>query len=85
MSETRKWWIVHVAGYGAFATYGTEAEAEETRAAKAEWEGGVGRKRPAAPGDEDDQRMVEQQKDQLRRDLEGGVELDESRREAIGV
>ncbi|HUU23887.1 MAG TPA: hypothetical protein VM389_15235 [Phycisphaerae bacterium] len=84
MSEKRRWWIIHVAGYGAFAAYGLEAEVEETRAAKAEWEGGAGRKRVAAFADDDDARMVEAQMERWRRDLELGVELTESQREAIG-
>jgi hypothetical protein len=85
MGERRRWWVIHVAGYGAFAAYGLEAEAEETRAAKAEWEGGKGQKRVVAFGDEDDVRMVEGQMDQWRRDHELGVELTESQREAIGA
>ena len=47
----KSWWIIDVAGYGDFAFYGTEAEAEERRAAKAEWEGGVGKKRLSMPND----------------------------------
>ena len=85
MSEKRRWWIIHVSDYGSFATYGLEAEVEETRAAKAEWEGGKGQKRVAAFGDEDDARLVAEQLDQWRRDHEAGVELGESEREAIGA
>lgn len=45
----KQWWIISVSGYGTFAFKGTEAEAEEMRAHKANWEGGVGRKRLADP------------------------------------
>ena len=41
-----KWWLITVGGYGSFAFYGTETEAEEMRQHKARWEGGVGRKIP---------------------------------------
>lgn len=35
-------WKIDVSGYGAFLYVGTPAEAEEMRAHKANWEGGVG-------------------------------------------
>jgi hypothetical protein len=37
-------WTIWVAGYGKFNFDGTEAEAEEMRRHKANWEGGQGRK-----------------------------------------
>lgn len=37
-------WRIRVQGYGTFDFYGTEAEAEEMRAHKAQWEKGVGLK-----------------------------------------
>lgn len=46
-TNERSWWTIHVTGYGAFTIFATEAEAEDTRRAKAEWEGGRGRKRAA--------------------------------------
>lgn len=51
MSATKECaaWVINVAGYGAFLFKGSEQEAEETRAQKARWERGVGRKRPATP------------------------------------
>ncbi len=85
MPETRKWWIIDVQGYGALAVYGTEMEAESTRAAKAEWEGSTGTKRLAVFTDKIDVRMVEDQQDEWRDDHEGGVELEPNQREAIGV
>lgn len=42
---SRHWWLIVVEGYGQFAFYGTESEAEEMRADKASWEGSVGTKR----------------------------------------
>lgn len=48
----RPWWVILIAGgYGAFLFEGTEAEAEEMRAHKANWEGAVGHKRPASFSD----------------------------------
>lgn len=44
MSEI-KHWLISVAGYGEWIYVGTEAEAEEMRAHKANWEGGIGKKR----------------------------------------
>ena len=37
-------WTISVTGYGSFQLTGTEDAAEEMRAQKADWEGGVGRK-----------------------------------------
>jgi hypothetical protein len=43
-SEERTVWMIRVAGYGTFEFTGTEAEAEATRGAKAQWEHGSGMK-----------------------------------------
>lgn len=51
-------WIISVGGYGSFGFLGTEAEAEEMRAHKADWEGGVGRKRRADPAKPKDLEMI---------------------------
>lgn len=40
-------WVIYVGGYGAFIFEGTHAQAEEMRAHKARWEGGIGKLRPA--------------------------------------
>lgn len=40
----RKWWRISVSGYGEYAFYGTQSEAEQERSHKAFWEGGVGAK-----------------------------------------
>lgn len=45
----RSWWLIHITGYGPFEYYGTDLEADDALRAKAEWEGGSGRKRPATP------------------------------------
>jgi len=42
--ETRESWTIYVTGYGFFEFEGTEAEAEEARKAKSQWEGGAGHK-----------------------------------------
>ena len=47
----RRWVIVVGGGYGAFLFRGTETEAEEMRAHKANWEGAVARKRRATTAD----------------------------------
>lgn len=44
-------WVILVGGYGAFLFDGTEAEAETMRCHKAQWEGGIGLKRPATLGE----------------------------------
>lgn len=58
MPEEKRFWIITVAGWGSRALYGTEAEAEEWRAHKAQWEGGVGRKRPADLDDPEHLKLV---------------------------
>ena len=40
-------WLIYISGYGTFFFDGTRKEAEEMRAHKANWEGGLGRKRYA--------------------------------------
>jgi hypothetical protein len=47
--EKRIWWMIKVTGYGEFEHFGTEAEAEEMRVHKSQWEGGRGTKRKATP------------------------------------
>ena len=52
-AHRRHWWIIAVSGYGEFAFFGTAQVAEQMRAHKANWEGGVGTKRLALPTNED--------------------------------
>lgn len=40
-------WVISVGGYGTFFFDGSEKKAEEMRKHKANWEQGIGRKRPA--------------------------------------
>lgn len=42
-------WIIYVSGYGCFFFEGTKRQAEDMRKHKSNWEGGIGRKRPATP------------------------------------
>jgi hypothetical protein len=49
--DRRTWWTIDITGYGTFTVFATEAEADQKRRDKAEWEGGRGRKR-AADADE---------------------------------
>lgn len=45
-------WVINIAGgYGAFTFEGSEAEAEEMRVHKTQWEGNNGHKRPASVSD----------------------------------
>lgn len=44
MKNKCEWWLIRVTGYGEFAQFSTEAEAEEMRRHKARWEGGTGTK-----------------------------------------
>lgn len=46
-SDPRVWWLISVTNYGRFEYFGTEAEADQMRKDKAEWEGGRGSKRLA--------------------------------------
>ena len=47
MKQQAKHWVILVSGYGCFLFAGTRAKAEEMRAHKANWEGGIGVLRPA--------------------------------------
>lgn len=47
-------WLIYISGYGTFFFDGTRKEAEEMRRHKANWEGGVGRKRLATDADIND-------------------------------
>lgn len=76
-SDKRSWWAIKVTGYGTFAYYGTEIEAEDMRDHKTNWEGGHGTKRPAT---EDE--IKEALKD-LRWQKEQGYGLDEQQLEAL--
>lgn len=78
--STRQWWRISIGGYGAFAYYGDELEAEEMRAHKARWEGGAGSKQPI---DADDP-MVVMEVLFRRRERERGTPMDERELEAIG-
>lgn len=44
-------WVISLPFYGAFLFDGTEAQAEEMRAHKANWEREIARKRPATPAE----------------------------------
>lgn len=55
----RSFWIITVVGWGTRALYGTEAQAEEWRAHKAQWEGAIGRKCPANPADPEHFQLVQ--------------------------
>lgn len=54
VQRKRLWWTITITGYGPFQFYGTVEEANWEKEAKAEWEGGYGRKRPATPGERKD-------------------------------
>ena len=66
MADERCWWIVKVTGYGTFPGYGTKEEAEEKRAAKAEWEGGVGRMEKADRTNRTHREMIQVENEQRR-------------------
>jgi hypothetical protein len=51
MRRNPKWVILVAGGYGTFLFEGSEAEAEEMRAHKANWEHAIAHKRPASVGD----------------------------------
>jgi hypothetical protein len=53
-TEERCWWSINVTGYGRFSYFGNDAEAEEMRKDKAEWEGGTGTKRKATLAEAED-------------------------------
>ncbi len=62
-----------MSGYGEFAFYGTEQEAEEMRAHKSTWEGGVGYKNEVPKNHP----LVREAKEQIRWELEHGYGLEE--------
>jgi hypothetical protein len=62
--DMRDWWILSIGGYGEYAVYATKDEAEERKLAKAEWEGGGGRKRRADANKHKDVTLVEQARNQ---------------------
>jgi hypothetical protein len=82
-ANTRQWWIIDVDGYGEFSFFGNEEEAEERRAAKAEWEGGVGCKRPADRSAAEDRKKIAASLKQFRWRLKNDVELLRNERDAI--
>jgi len=83
MSETRQWWIIDIDGYGEFSFYGTEDEAEERGAAKAEWEGGAARMRLADRTVAVDRKKIAASLRQFRWRLRNEVELLHNERDAI--
>ena len=75
----REWWLIDIENYGEYAFYGTEEEAEEERAGKAEWEGERGTKTrigPTNPKVLDS--LIRWKKDQAR-----GVTLEPNQKEAV--
>lgn len=77
----RYWWLISIAGYGDFAFYGTEREAENMRRHKAYWEGGTGRKEQIAATHRE--ARAERKSIKIRKGL--GCCLDEREYEAIGI
>jgi hypothetical protein len=59
MDEDRRWWVIKVSGYGAFAYYGTENEAEDMRVHKSRWERAAARKRRVGRNHELVRRRIE--------------------------
>ena len=51
-------WRISIAGYGVFMFLGNEKQAEETRAHKSNWEGGVGRKEKITVPKKDRKRLI---------------------------
>ena len=47
IQEEGNTWVIYISGYGTFFFKGTRKQAEEMRVHKANWEGGIGRKRLA--------------------------------------
>lgn len=83
MSNQRQWWIIDVVGYGDFSFYGTEEEAEDTRGHKAEWEGGIGKKRPADRVAERDRKLIASSLKHFRWEHRNEVVLEANELEAI--
>lgn len=75
--ETRAWWWINVTGYGGFAYFDTEPEADIIRKAKAAWEGGRGTMRPATEAE------AAHEKKAVHRRRELGCVLDERELESI--
>ena len=53
----RQNWVIAVANYGSFLFFGTEKEADDRRAAKAEWEHAAARMREAEAGETSDDKI----------------------------
>lgn len=51
-------WLIKVAGWGEIVFVGTEAEAEDWRVHKSNWEGGIASKRKAAAADQKTHRSI---------------------------
>ena len=77
MKQHRQWWSIRISGYGSFAFFGTRTEADQTCAAKAEWEGGRGAVRSATP------KEIDVEKDHLLWKLENGYPLTDNQLEAL--
>lgn len=65
-SERRHWWAIEVTGYGSFAFFGTESEAEEMRLHKASWERGTATKQRAEWNDPLVQKQVAWAKQEIK-------------------
>ncbi|QEE24547.1 hypothetical protein CS053_08555 [Rhodanobacter glycinis] len=75
---SRHWWEIAVTGYGSFAFYGTEHEAEEMRAHKANWEHGVATKQQVRQSN----RLVREQVTWVRHEIEHGYPRSSDREKA---
>lgn len=75
---SRQWWVISIGGYGEFGYYGTDKEAEEMRAHKAQWERGVGKKRTADQLDP----IVQKQMDWVRHEIKHGYPRNSDRERA---
>ena len=75
----RKWWLISVSGYGEFAYFGTENEAEEMRSHKSSWEGGIAHKKQISQ----DHPMVTNERDFMKWQNKNGYPLEERELEAI--
>jgi hypothetical protein len=82
-ARRRKWWIIEVTGYGDFSFFGTEAEAEDTRIHKAEWEGGEGMKRRADRDNGRDRKLIAASLKHFRWEHRNEVKLEANELEAI--
>lgn len=75
--DSRVWWWINITGYGGFAYFGTEAEANQMRKDKAEWEGGRGTKRRAT------EEEAAAKRESVRCQQSRGCNLDERELESI--